>query len=89
MLERTSKDETVIMLVKNKKANQLLLIQEIEIIVNRLVYVFNNLGATFTLFNRELEIPQIQTGNWNRILICRYMSNKSQRTLYALFMDKT
>ena len=31
--------------------------------------VFNNLGATFTLFNRELEIPQIQTGNWNRILI--------------------
>ena len=39
MLERTSKDETVIMLVKNKKANQLLLIQEIEIIVNRLVYV--------------------------------------------------
>ena len=69
MLERTSKDETVIMLVKNKKANQLLLIQEIEIIVNRFVYVFNNLGATFTLFNRELEIPQIQTGNWNRILI--------------------
>ena len=38
MLERTSKDETVIILVKNKKANQLLLIQEIEIIVNRLVY---------------------------------------------------
>lgn len=69
MLERTSKDETVIMLVKNKKANQLLLIQEIEIIVNRLVYVFNNLGATFALFNRELEIPQIQTDNWNRILI--------------------
>ena len=69
MLERTSKDETVIMLVKNKKANQLLLIQEIEIIVNRLVYVFNNLGATFALFNRELEIPQIQTGNWNKILI--------------------
>ena len=69
MLERTSKDETVIMLVKNKKANQLLLIQEIEIIVNRLAYVFNNLGATFALFNRELEIPQIQTNNWNRILI--------------------
>lgn len=68
MLERTSKDETVIMLVKIK-GKPTLLIQEIEIIVNRLVYVFNNLGATFTLFNRELEIPQIQTGNWNRILI--------------------
>lgn len=44
MLERTSKDETVIMLYKNKSASHFLLIQEIEIIVNRIVHAFNDLG---------------------------------------------
>lgn len=68
MSERTSKDETVIILHKNKRASQLLLIQEIEIIVNRLVRSFNEMGATFSLFNKEVEISQMQTGNWNRIL---------------------
>lgn len=69
MLERKSKDETVIILYKNHIASQLLLIQEIEIIVNRLAHAFNDLGATYDLFNRDLEIPQIQSGNWCRILL--------------------
>ncbi len=68
MLERTSKDETVIILYKNKSAGHILLIQEIEIIVNRIVHAFNDLGATFGLFNKNLEIPQIKEDNWNRIL---------------------
>lgn len=68
MLERTSQDETVIILHKNKRASQLLLVQEIEIIVNRLVRSFNEMGATFSPFNKEVEISQIHTGNWNRIL---------------------
>lgn len=68
MLERTSKDETVIILYKNKRASQLLLIQEIEIIVNRIVRSFNEMGATFSPFARKVEISQMQTGYWNRIL---------------------
>ncbi|MCM1108175.1 MAG: hypothetical protein NC388_03840 [Clostridium sp.] len=32
-------------------------------------HVFNDLGASFDLFNKEIEIPQIQNGNWNRALI--------------------
>lgn len=68
MSERTSKDDTVIILHKNKRASQLLLIQEIEIVVNRLVRSFNEIGATFSLFNKEVEFSQMRTGNWNRIL---------------------
>ena len=68
MLERKSKDETVIILYKNHIASQLLLIQEIEIIVNRLVHAFNDLGAAFGLFNRDTEMPQIKAGNWGRVL---------------------
>lgn len=68
MLERKSKYETVIILYKNHIASQLLLTQEIEIIVNRLVHAFNDLGATFGLFNRDTEMPQIKAGNWGRIL---------------------
>ena len=68
MLERKSKDETVIILYKNHIASQLLLIQEIEIIVNRLIHAFNDLGAAFGLFNRDTEMPQIKAGNWGRVL---------------------
>lgn len=68
MLERKSKDETVIILYKNHIASQLLLIQEIEIIVNRLVHAFNDLGATFGLFNRDIEMTQIKADNWGRVL---------------------
>lgn len=68
LMERASEDETIIILHKNIRASQLLLIQEIEIIVNRLVHAFNELGATFTSFDKKLEIPQMQEGKWSRIL---------------------
>ena len=48
---------------------QPILAKELEIIVNRIVRVFNDMGATFALFNEAVEIPQLKANNWNRILI--------------------
>lgn len=69
MLERKSKDETIIILHKSNDLNQPILTREIEIIVNRIVRVFNDMGATFSLFNEAVEVPLIKADNWNRILI--------------------
>lgn len=69
MFERKSKEETVIILHKSFDFKQPILIKEIEIIVNRIVRVFNKMGANFTLFNEAIELPQLKANNWNRILI--------------------
>jgi len=44
MIERKSDNETVIILHKNNDFNQPMLVREIEIIVNRMVKVFNDMG---------------------------------------------
>ena len=91
MSERTSKDDTVIILHKNKRASQLLLIQEIEIVVNRLVRSFNEIGATFSLFNKEVEFSQMRTGNWNRILKLNdadiYLTNAQDSFMLYLWIN--
>ena len=69
MIERKSDNETVIILHKNNDLNQPMLVREIEIIVNRMVKVFNDLGANFTLFDEAVELPQLKADNWNRILV--------------------
>ena len=69
MLERKSKEETVIILHKSFDLKQPILTKEIEIIVNRIVRVFNEMGANFALFNEAIELPQLKADNWNRILI--------------------
>ena len=47
MIERMSSDETIIILHKNNDLNQPILAREIEIIVNRMVKAFNDMGANF------------------------------------------
>lgn len=69
MIERKSKDETVIILHKNNDLKRPILMREIEIIVNRIVRVFNGMGAAFTLFDEAVEVPQLNANNWNRILM--------------------
>lgn len=69
MIERKSDNETVIILHKNNDLNQPTLVREIEIIVNRMVKVFNDMGANFTLFDEAVELPQLKADNWNRILV--------------------
>ncbi|MCR9012132.1 hypothetical protein [Gabonibacter chumensis] len=69
MIERTSSDEAVIILHKNNNLNQPILVKEIEIIVNRIAKVFNDTGASFTLFNEIVELPQLKSDAWNRILM--------------------
>ena len=68
MIERKSKDETVIILHKNNDLKRPILMREIEIIVNRIVRVFNGMGAAFTLFDEAVEIPLLKADNWNRFL---------------------
>ena len=68
MIERKSKDETVIILHKNNDLKQPILAKELEIITNRIVRVFNDMGATFTLFDEAVEIPLLKADNWNRFL---------------------
>ena len=68
MIERKSKDETVIILHKNNDLKQPILAKELEIITNRIVRVFNDVGATFTLFDEAVEIPLLKADNWNRFL---------------------
>ena len=69
MVESRPKDQTIIMLHKNKDFTQPLLIREIEIIVNRLVTAFNDMGADFPLFDKTTELPQLESGTWNRVLV--------------------
>jgi hypothetical protein len=69
MIERKSDNETVIILHKNNDLNQPMPVREIEIIVNRMVKVFNDMGANFTLFDEAVELPQLKADNWNRILV--------------------
>lgn len=69
MSVRRTKDETDIILYKNNDFSQSILAKEIEIIVNRFVRVFNDIGANFALFDEANEFPQINTGNWARVLI--------------------
>ena len=69
MIERKSDNETVIILHKNNDLNQPMLVREIEIIVNRMVKVFNDMGANFTLFDEAVKLPQLKADNWNRILV--------------------
>lgn len=69
MLEKKSKDETVIILYKNNNLDQPILLKEIEIIVNRIVRAFNDMGATLPLFDKEIELPLIKADKWNRTLI--------------------
>ncbi len=71
MIERMSNDETIIILHKNNDLNQPILAREIEIIVNRMVKVFNDMGANFTLFNEAVELPQLKADNWYRALMLK------------------
>ena len=71
MIERISRDETIIILHKNNDLNQPILAREIEIIVNRMVKAFNDMGANFTLFNEAVELPQLKADNWYRTLMLK------------------
>lgn len=68
MLERKSKEETVIILHKNYNINKSILVKEIKIIVNRMVRVFNEMGAHFSLFDETIELPQLKADNWYRLM---------------------
>ena len=69
MAEFRNEDDTVLMLYKGKDLNQMLLVKEVEILVNRITRNFNETGASFPLFNHDAELPLIQSDNWERILI--------------------
>lgn len=69
MVEMKSNDEPIIVLHKNNDLRQPILVKELEIIVNRIVRVFNEMGATFALFDEMVEIPLMKEDNWNRTLI--------------------
>ena len=69
MLERQSKDETVIILYKNKDIYQPLHIREVEIVVNRLVNVFNEIGVDLPPFDSEVELPHMKDDQWKRTII--------------------
>lgn len=66
LVERASKDEVIIIL--HKRQSRILLVQEIEIMVNRIASAFNDLGSAFPLFNRDIEILQINEDRWVRVL---------------------
>lgn len=68
MIERETKDEKVIMLYKITAIDYPLLMREIEIVVNRLVSVFDDMGANFLPFDSQKEWPLIKEGKWNRML---------------------
>lgn len=69
MVERISGDETTIILHKNTDLNQPILGREIEILVNRMVRVFNDMGADFALFDAAVELPQLKSDTWQRVLM--------------------
>lgn len=69
MIEKKSNDETAIILHKNNDLNQPILTREIEIIVNRMVKVFNDMGANFASFDEAVELPKLKADNWNRVLV--------------------
>lgn len=61
---------------KSNDFNQPILVREIEIIVNRMVRAYNDMGVTSEMFNEAMELPQIKANNWERILVLddAYMS---------------
>ena len=69
MVERKVKDETDIILYKSNDLNQPLFAKEIEIIVNRIVKAFNDMGATLALFDESVEMSLIRTDSWCRVLM--------------------
>ena len=69
MVERVSSDETVIILHKNTDLTQPILGREIEILVNRMVRAFNDMGANCVLFDAMVELPQLRSDTWQRVLI--------------------
>ena len=69
MIERVSSDETVIILHKHTDLTQPILGREIEILVNRMVRAFNDMGANCVLFDAVVELPQLRSDTWQRVLI--------------------
>ena len=68
MVEKSSNDESVIILHRNNAMYKPILIREIEIVVNRFVNALNNIGANFLLFNKEIEYPLIKVDEWGRYI---------------------
>ncbi len=68
MAELSTSEDTTLILYKNKWTNQMLLLNEIEIIVNRVANVFNEVDVQFPLFNPDAEYPLIQEEKWKRTL---------------------
>lgn len=64
-----SKDAKIIFLHKNNDFDHTILMKEIEIIVNRVVRIFNEMGGDFALFDEVVELPLLKEDNWNRMLI--------------------
>ena len=69
MTERKSNDETIIILHKNNDLNQPILAREIEIIVNRMVRVFNEMGANCAFYDETAELPTLKSDSWCRIVV--------------------
>ena len=84
MIERVAKDETVIILYKSNDTSQPILAREIEILTNRMVRVFNEIGATFNLFNSQEEMPQIVADNW-----CKFLSLSKFDVCLTKFKDSS
>ena len=69
MVEMKTKDGMTILLHKNNDFNRKILVKEIEIVVNRLVKAFNDLGANWAKFDESVEFPLLKSDKWNRFLI--------------------
>ena len=68
MAELSTAEDTTLILYKNKWTNQMLLLNEIKILVNRIANAFNEIGIQFPLFNPDAEYPLIQEDKWDRTL---------------------
>lgn len=68
MFEEKKQNGTVIILYKNTDVYKALHIREVEIIVNRIVNVFNETGANLPLFDSKEELSCIKADRWKRIL---------------------
>jgi hypothetical protein len=69
MVEMKKKDGMTILLHKNNDFNRSILAKEVEIIVNRLVKAFNDLGANWAKFDESVEFPLLKSDKWNRFLM--------------------
>lgn len=90
MLERQSKDETAIILYKDKDIYQPLHIKEVGIVVNRLVNVFKEIGIDLPLFDSEVELPHMKDDKWKRTIIlddCEiYLTKFEKHPMLCLFI---